>query len=124
MIEKSEVKKKIWAKMFYGCKLISSKIGFEGKKFEKNFLRNVFGRKLFMVAKSFPRKQVWKRNILGKFLGREFLWLQNHFLENRFERKKIQKNFWEMCFGPNFFLFVKSFPRKQVCKKTILTKRF
>ena len=119
-----------------------------------------------MVAKSFPRKQVYRKIILEKnFLskifydckiiswktglqeknfwekcfGRNFLWLQNHFLENRFTgksflRKIFCRNFFMIAksfpgkqvskkkmfgkvFGRNFFMVAKSFPRKQVCKK-------
>ena len=64
---------------------------FPENRVEKNF----FGPKFFKVAKSFPRKQVCKKDILRNFfseknfLDENFLRLQNHFLENRFEGKNV-----------------------------------
>jgi len=56
---------------------------------------NLFARKFFIVAKLFSAKQVCNKNIFRNFfsernfLVENFLWLQNHFLENRFEGKNI-----------------------------------
>ena len=163
------LEKLFWSKICYSCKIISSKTDLQGKNSSKIFLvenflwfqnhfldnrfaskkffKNFFGRKFFMVAKSFPRKQICKKKISWKifnvenvlwlqnhflenrfarkkflniFFGRKFLRLQNHFLENRFARKKFLKNF----FGRKFFMVAKSFPRKQICKKKISWKIF
>jgi len=113
----------------------------ENRLARKKFLKNFFGRKFFMVAKSFPRKQIRKeKNSWKMFLVENFLWLQNHFLENRFARKRIlEKLFWsKICYSckiissktdlqgkkflnnffcRKFFMFAKSFPRKQICKE-------
>jgi len=50
---KKNFEKIFWLKIFYGCKIISSKTGLNEKK------------------------------ILRKRFGQEFLWFQNHFFENR-----------------------------------------
>ena len=101
-----------WSKIFYCRKIISSKTGptknfhqlflvenFYGRKIISSktscyfkFSLNLFGRKFFMVAKSFPRKQVPTENVHQIFLVENFLWSQNHFLENRF-LLKILSNF-------------------------------
>ena len=82
------------------------------------FLKKFLGGKPFILSKSFPRKEVWKKQIFGQaivmvaksipwkqlckktFLRKIFrgncFWLQNHYHENRFA-KKIRKNF-----GRNF----------------------
>ena len=103
--------KNVWEKFFvekvFVCKIVSSKTGLQEK---------LFGRKCFMVAKSFTRKQVWRKkclrkhfwskNIYGckiigsktglqkinfekKILVQNFLWMQNHSLRNRLGRKFI-----------------------------------
>jgi hypothetical protein len=46
-----KIEKKIFSIIFYVCKTISAK-----KRFEKKFCEKCFGRKLFMVEKSFPPK--------------------------------------------------------------------
>ena len=60
--EKKKLKKLLTnnflAEHFYGSKIISSKTGLK-EKIEQNILiKQFFGGKFFMVAKSFPRKQV------------------------------------------------------------------
>ena len=84
-----------------------------------------------MVAKSFPRKQVLIKIFKQKFFAAIFLWLQNHFLENRFEQNIfikhvpvqnvlwLQNRFLENRFEQKSFIkkFAKSFPRKQVWTK-------
>ena len=81
----------------------------------KNFHKNLFGRKIFIVAKSFPRKQVWTRNFHQKYLVENFLWLQNHFHDNRFEPKIFIRNV--LC--RKCFMVAKSFPWKQVPTKNV-----
>ena len=74
---------------FYGGKIISS---------ELNMNQMYFGWHFFMVAKSFPVKQVWIINFHKNIFGRKFLWLQTNFLENRFEPKILIKNFFVQTF--------------------------
>ena len=66
----------------------------------------MFGRKLFIVAKSFPRKQVPTKNFHEICLVENFLWSQNHFLENRFLLKMFIKFIWSKIFlwSQNHFL--------------------
>jgi hypothetical protein len=102
-----------WSKIFYGCKIISSKtcsyqnfhqiffvenfLLLQNHFLENRFLTKVsaifFGRKFFMVAKSFPRKQVLTKYFRENCLVENFSWLQNHFLENNF-LTKIKRKFW------------------------------
>ena len=94
----------------------------------KIFISN-FCSKFFIVAKSFPRKQVPTKNFHRKFSSRKiFLWLQNYFLENSFLPKIficnfvvenflwLQNHFLEntflpkisiKTFGPKFFMVAK-----------------
>ena len=71
-----------WSIIFYGCKIISSKTGFNQKSSTK-----IFWSKNFMVAKSFPQKHVQPKIFIKKRSVENLLQLQNHFLENRFETK-------------------------------------
>ena len=99
--------------------------------FQFNFLENtflpkisinIFWSKFFTDAKSFPQKQVPTKIFIKFHLVENFLWLQNHFLENRFIPKFSLK-----LFGSKIFLVGKSFPRKQVPTKkyqNILTETF
>ena len=64
---------------FFGCNIIFSRTG-SYQIFHQIF----FGRKFFMVAKSYSRKQVPTKIFIKFFLVENFLWLQNHFLENMF----------------------------------------
>ena len=45
----------------------------------KNFHQKCFGRKYFMVAKSFPWEQVRTKNILQKFFGRKIFMAAKSF---------------------------------------------
>jgi len=50
---------------------------------EINFSRKFFGRRFFIVAKSFPRKQIGRNNfIIENFFVENSLLSQNHFLGN------------------------------------------
>jgi hypothetical protein len=94
-----------------------------------------------MVANSFPRKQVPTTIFIKFFLVENFLWLQNHFLENRFIPKFSSNFFWseifygckiissktgsyqnfhQILFGRKFFMVAKSFSRKQVPPKIFI----
>jgi len=89
-----------------------------------------FGRKIFIVAKSFPRKRVPTKNFQKYFLGENFLWSENHFLENGSLAKKFRQkcygrkiissktgpyqNFSTTIYGRKIFMVEKSFPRKRV----------
>ena len=88
---------------FYCCKIISSEMGSYPKISVENFLWmqchflenryipkmfiEIFCPNFFMIAKSFPRKQVPTKNFHQHFFGQNFLLLQHHFLENRFASK-------------------------------------
>jgi hypothetical protein len=93
--------------IFYGFKINSSKISYY-----QTFLTKCFGRKCFMVAKSFSRKQIHTITFQQNFLVETFLWLQNHFLENRFIPKIFNKCF----FG------YKIISSKNGCYQKVLTK--
>ena len=72
----------------------------------KNF-HKLFLYKFFMVAKSIPRKQFLTKNFNETFCGRYFfLWLQNHFLENR-----ILTKIFIMFFCGKFIIVSKSYSR-------------
>ena len=91
--------KNIWLKIFYRCKIISSKTGSY-----QNFHKKFFGRKFFMVVKSFPRKQVPTK-----------IFLSNFFMVTSFPQKQVPiENIHQTLFSRNFFMVAKSFPRKQV----------
>ena len=114
-------KPKIFCRIFfYDCKIISSEPGlppkllwkiFRSKMFmvakslprnqdwKKNFIK-MFGRKFFMVARSLPRNQDWKKKNSSKFLVENFLSLKIHFLENRF-----RLNIFINCFCCKFLWF-------------------
>ena len=125
------------SKIFHGCKIISSKTG-PYQKFSKKFwsiivmVEKLFPRKqvptknvqqiflrlkfiYLMFAKTFPRKQFPTKQFHENIVVENFLWLQNHFLENMFQ-PKFSSNF----FGRKFFMVAKSFPRKQVPTKSFI----
>ena len=58
----------------------------------KIFIKNVYGRKLFIIAKSFPREQLSTKSLNQKYFYR------------------------------NFFIIAKSFPREQLCTKSFHQK--
>ena len=61
--EKNILRNFFCSKIYYCCKIISPNTGSE----EQICWENSFGRQFFMVAKSFPRKQVLKKKLLRKF---------------------------------------------------------
>jgi hypothetical protein len=106
--------KKNWenffVKNYYACKLISSET-----VWMKKILRKFYCRKMFLVAKSFPRKHFgWKKK-----------W-RNFFVENFYGCKIISsetewmKKIWSTIFLVEiFFLFAKSIPRNKFRLKII-----
>ena len=78
--------------MFYCSKIISSKTGLQ-----ERFLRKIFGRKFFMVGRSFPRKEVWQK-ILRKIIGRKFFMVAKFFPLKYLCKKKFWKSFWSKIF--------------------------
>ena len=80
-----------------------------------------------MISKYFSRKQVCMKHFLWNFSGQNFLWLQNHFLENRFAPKLFYNTHWkcldQICLMfQNQFLENRSAPKKLV--KNLLSKHF
>jgi len=67
------------SEIFHCCKIISSKIG-SYQKFSLKYFWSI----IFMGAKTFPRTEVLTEIFHRNFFVENFLWLQNHFLENRF----------------------------------------
>jgi len=117
------------SKIFYDCKIISWKTGLK----EKYFWEKFFGRNFLMVAKSFPRKQVYRKiifekNVLSKtFYDCKIIVLSKTFYDCKIISWKTglqEKHFWEKLLGRNFFMIAKSFPRKQVYRKIIFEKKF
>jgi len=149
--------KKFWSNIFLWSQNHFLEIGSVPKIFIKNllvenflwshnhFLENgsrskiftkMFWSKIFLVAKSFPRKRVPPKIFIKTFGSKIFygckiissktgpyqkfsskifwskivLWSQKHFLENGSIPKIFIKNFFE----ENFFMVAKSFPRKRV----------
>jgi len=66
-------------------KIISSKIGFQERTF--------FGRKYFMVAKSFPQKQVYKKKKLRKIFWSKMFYGCKVISSKTGLQKKILTNF-------------------------------
>ena len=60
--------KNSWLKNFKSCKIISSKTVLHLKRSS-----NIFRQKFFMIAKSFPQKQVCTENFYHKCFGRKFV---------------------------------------------------
>jgi hypothetical protein len=115
-------------KFFYDCKIISSKTG----SYQK-FSSVIFCRTFFIVAKSFPRKQVPTNNFHQKFLVQTFLWSKIISSKTGSYQTFSSKSFWSknfygckiissktgsyhkfssVFFGRKFFMVAKSFPRK------------
>ena len=113
MVAKSFPRNQVWTRNFhqkvFGRKFLWLQNHFLEIRLETKIFIKIFFRKFFIIAKSFPRKQVWTRNFHQNFLVETFLWLQNHFLEIRFEPKFFINNFFRQ-----FFMVAKSFPRKPV----------
>ena len=109
-----------WSKIFYGCKIISSKTG-SYQKFSSNlflvqnflslqsqFLEyisihnifiNIFFVEIFAVAKSFPQKQVPTNNFHGYFLGRYLFYCSIINSSKTVFNKKFSSNiFWSKIF--------------------------
>ena len=101
--------KNFWSKIFYVCKIISSKIGSHQK-----FSWNIFWSNIFCGWKIISRKYVQTKNFQKHFWVENFLWLQNHFLENRFE--------WKISF-PNFFV-LNFYSCKIISSKTGFDQKF
>ena len=71
---------------------------------EKYFGRNFFCWTFFIVAKSFLRKQVWKKKS-ENFLVENFILLPNNILENKSAKRfSFEKLFWEYVHGRKFFI--------------------
>jgi hypothetical protein len=67
------------------AKSFLKKTGFQEKMFEKNLLSKiVYGCKI-ISSKTALKTKIFEK----KFLVDLFLWLQNHFLKNRFTRKNV-----------------------------------
>jgi len=67
--------------------------------FERNFLTTIFWSKIFYCFKIISSKTGLQGKIFSKKIFVEkFLWLQNYFLENGFQEKKIEKNFSKKIF--------------------------
>jgi hypothetical protein len=135
MVAKSFPRKQVSTKNFHqtfsvhnfsGGKIISSELNMKKKilvqKFlwvQNNFLGSRIGPKLFiknfLVENYFGFKIISSKTGLNQkcssksFLSKIF-YLQNNFLENRFQPKIFIKH----CLGRNFFMVAKPFPRKQV----------
>jgi hypothetical protein len=62
-------------------------------RFEPKIFIKIFWSKIFYGCNIISSKTGLNQNFSSKFLVENFLWLQNHFLENRFEPKIIIKNF-------------------------------
>ena len=91
---KNIFEKKFLVEMFYGCKIVFSKTGLNEKKFAKNcFVESVFGCKI-ISSKTGLFENIFEKKVMVEY----FLWLQNHFLENSFERKLFGKYFWSRIF--------------------------
>ena len=118
---KSFLRKIFLSKIFYDCKIISWKTDLQDKYFwenflvkiflwlqnhflenrftAKSFLRKMFCRKFFMIAKSFPGKQVCKKTFLGKrfwskfFYGCKIISSKTGLQENHFREKVFVENF-------------------------------
>jgi len=129
---------KILVDNLFCCKIICLKTRLHQKFTSKNY-----GRKFFIVAKSFLRKLVCTENIHQKNFVRIFFCfkiissetgLDQHFHQKNFGRKFFivaksfprklvsTKNFHQKNFGRNFFIVAKSFPRKLVCTKNFHKK--
>ena len=65
-----------------------------------------------MVAKPFPRKQIYTKIFINNFLFENVLWLQNQLIGNG-----SFKNFSWKPYSRKIFKVAKSFPRKQVYTK-------
>ena len=63
----------------------------------------MFGRKFFMTAKSFPRKQVTTKNFHQKFFGRNFFMVGKSFSRNQVSNKNLHQTF----FVVEHFLWLK-----------------
>ena len=90
------------AYIIYRCKIISSQGNLLENRFAtKIFIQNFLVESVF-VAKSFPWKNVWKKEIFDKLLLVDnFLRLHNRFFENRFEKRNFIKQFffWSKTFS-------------------------
>ena len=97
------VHKIFWSKIFYGCKIVSSKIG----SYQK-FSSTIFWSKFFYSCKIIPSKQICDKTILRKIFSRNFF-----IVEKSSPRKEVGR---QKCLRKIFLFFMvgKSFPRKQV----------
>ena len=113
--------KKFWSKIFYDCKIISSKTG----SYQKILVENFYDCKI-ISSKTGSYQKILVENILfsqnhfletrflpkipiKNFLVEHFLWSQNHFLENRFLQQLSST-----IFCSKIFLVANSFPPKHV----------
>jgi hypothetical protein len=74
--------KNVLSKIYYSCKIISSKTGLK-QKFSSNF----FFENFLLLQNHFFENWFEPKIFIKQFLVENFLWLQNHFLENSFETK-------------------------------------
>jgi len=95
---RKQVPNKIFIKFFLVDHFLWLQNHFLENRFLPKFSSIFFARKFFMVAKSFPRKQVPTKIFIKFFVVENFLWLQTHFLENRFLPKFSSNSFWSKIF--------------------------
>ena len=125
MVAKSFARKQVWTKhfhTFFGQKFLWLQNHFFGNRFDPKIFIKKFPPKIFMVAKSFPRKWVRNINFHQIFFGRKFICFQNNFLGNRFKTKIFIRNISAEIFlqWHNHFLgnrvepkiVIKKFPQK------------
>ena len=102
MVAKSFPRKQVPTKNFNQIFLVENCLWSQNHFLENRYLLKIvikfFGRKFFMVAKSFPPKQVPIKNVHQIFLVENFLLSQNHL----FPRKQVPtKNFHQISLDEN-----------------------
>ena len=100
---------------FYGGKIISS---------ELNMNQIFFGWKCFMVAKSFPRKQVWTKNFHKNFFGRKFFMVAKKFPTKQVWTKNFHKKFFDRKIFGSYLIPRKWFYHHKHCGPKMIDEYF
>jgi len=101
-----------WSENFKGCKIISSKAG---------SYQNISVKRILVENFLWLQNHYLENRFIPKiFLVENFLWLQNHFLENWLFPRILLRIFWD----ENFFIIAISFPQRQVPTKKVSSHIF
>ena len=124
MVAKSFTRKQVLTNNFHESFLVENFLWLQNQFLENRFWLKIFIKNfcwnIFIVAKTFPRKQVWTKNFHQKFFGSISFMVAKSFPRIQVLIKNLRQKFY--CW--KFFMVAKSLPRKQVLIKIFVNNFF